>query len=414
MEEIRMAQSDSPSQFRGSGNPVGDGTNLQGIVLKMPANGRGVRLVARGVNWLGDAVMTTPALLRLRELLPEARITLCAPDKLAGLWLNHPAIDSVLPIAHREGLWRVAGRLRAGRFTHALILPNSPRSALESWMGGIPCRIGYGRFWRNAFLTHKVSDRQGIVRMEKKSPAQIKRCCDEPTRQVPVRKIPPEAHHIYHYLHLVGAMGANPAPLPPRLYVTDQERGALCKRFQLDPALLWCGLNPGAEYGPAKRWPIERFAAAAIEVQKRTGCGWLIFGGKADVESGRALAEKIRRQAGSNAVGPVVCLAGETNLRELCAGLALSRVLLTNDTGPMHLAAAVGTPVVAIFGSTSPELTGPGLPGTGRHVLLRANAPCSPCYLRECPIDFRCMTGISAEVAVHAVLATLSETNNVG
>lgn len=409
-----MAQSDSPSQFRGSGSPADQRANLQAFVLLMPANGRGVRLVVRGVNWLGDAIMTTPALLRLRELLPEAHTTLCGPDKLAGLWLNHPAIDSVMSIAHDDGLLKVAATLRAGGFTHALILPNSPRSALESWMGDIPCRIGYARFWRNAFLTHKVFDRQGIVRMQKKSLAQIQRCCDEPLRQAPASSIPPEAHHIYHYLHLVGAMGANSAPLPPRLYVTEQERAALCQRFQLDPARLWCGLNPGAEYGPAKRWPIERFAKAAIEVQKRTGCGWLIFGGKADVESGRALAEKIRGQAGSNSASPVVCLAGETNLRELCAGLAVCRVLLTNDTGPMHLAAAVGTPVVAIFGSTSPELTGPGLPGSGQHVLLRSNAPCSPCYLRECPIDFRCMTGISAEDAVHAVLGTLSERNNGG
>jgi heptosyltransferase-2 len=97
-------------------------------------------------------------------------------------------------------------------------------------------------------------------------------------------------------------------------------------------------------------------------------------------------------------------LAGKTNLGELCAGLKLCRTLLTNDSGPMHVAAALGTPVVALFGSTSPELTGPGLPGDARHQLLRANAPCSPCFLRECPIDFRCMNGINVERAVEAVL----------
>jgi heptosyltransferase-2 len=373
-----------------------------------------VRLLVRGVNWLGDAIMTTPALLRVRELLPEAEITLCGPDKLAGLWVNHPAVDAVLPIVSGAGMWSVAGSVRAGGFTHALILPNSPRSALESWLGGVPCRIGYARLWRNLFLTHKVADRRGMVRMQKKSPAQIRQCCEDPALANSAGAIPQEAHHIHHYLHLVGAMGANLAPLAPQLVVTEQERAAFCRRFQLDPERLWCGLNPGAEYGPAKRWPMERFAQAAIEIQKRTPCGWLIFGGKADVETGRALAEKIRAAAGADAAKSVVCLAGETHLRELCAGLAVCRVLLTNDTGPMHLAAAVGTPVVAIFGSTCPELTGPGLPGSERHVILRGNAPCAPCYLRQCPIDFRCMTGIPVEAAVRAVLATLSGTRNGG
>lgn len=380
----------------------------------MPANGRGVRMVVRGVNWLGDAIMATPALQRLRELLPEAHIALCGPDKLAGLWMNHPAINSVIAIGPREGLWSVAGRLRGGGYTHALILPNSPRSALESWLGRVPSRIGYARFWRNAFLTLQVAERPGVVRMEKKTKAQIRRCCEEPLRVSSARAIPREAHHVFHYLHLVGAMGANPAPLPPQLYVTEQERAALGKKFNLDPARMWCGLNPGAEYGPAKRWPIGRFARAAIEIQQRTHCGWLIFGGKADVDSALALTEKIRGQAEPDSAAPVVCLAGETNLRELCAGLSVCRVLLTNDTGPMHLAAAVGTPVVAIFGSTSPELTGPGLPGFGRHVLLRANAPCSPCYLRQCPIDFRCMTGIDDETAVRAVLSIVSEVSSGG
>lgn len=402
------------SRFREPADSPSKVVSHQPVVVKMPADGRGVRLVVRGVNWLGDAIMTTPALQRLRELLSEAHISLCGPDKLAALWANHPAVDSVIAIGPREGLGSVAGRLRAGGYTHALILPNSPRSALEAWLGGVPSRIGYARFWRNAFLTLKIPERQGVVRMEKKTKAQIRRCCNGSSQATSASGIPRESHHLFHYLHLVGAMGANPAPLPPQLYVTEQERTTLCKKFQLDPARVWCGLNPGAEYGPAKRWPIGRFARAAIEVQQRTHCGWLIFGGKADVELANALADKIRGQVDSDAAGPVVCLAGETNLRELCAGLSVCRVLLTNDTGPMHLAAAVGTPVVAIFGSTSPELTGPGLPGFGRHVLLRANVPCSPCYLRQCPIDFRCMTGIEAETAVRAVLSIVSETNNSG
>ena len=161
------------------------------------------------------------------------------------------------------------------------------------------------------------------------------------------------------------------------------------------------GLNPGAEYGPAKRWPVERFIAAAREIQQRSGCVWLIFGGKGDAELAASMAPGTEHHASRVTH---FNLAGKTSLRELMALLKICRVLLTNDTGPMHVAAALGTPVVVPFGSTSPELTGPGLPGDPRHRLLKSDAPCSPCFLRECPIDFRCMNGIGVERVVDAVL----------
>ena len=151
--------------------------------------------------------------------------------------------------------------------------------------------------------------------------------------------------------------------------------------------------------------------AAAIEIQRRVNCRWLIFGVRQEHESARRIAAAIHQASGeefgeakTDKHPRVFNLAGVTGLGELCAGLKLCRVLLTNDSGPMHVAAALGTPVVAPFGSTSPELTGPGLPGDPRHQLLRAKVPCSPCFLRECPIDFRCMKGISVEQVVAAVL----------
>jgi lipopolysaccharide heptosyltransferase II len=217
---------------------------------------------------------------------------------------------------------------------------------------------------------------------------------------------PPRAHHLHQYLQLAAALGANPEPLAPLLAITFIELAAVEKKFALDenstgghPLL---ALNAGAEYGPAKRWPIERFIAAAREVQRRTNCIWLIVGGQADT----ALAERITSAVG-NAQSVVRNLAGQTSLRELMALLKLCRLLITNDTGPMHVAAALGTPVVVPFGSTSPELTGPGLPGDPRHRLLKSDVPCSPCFLRECPIDFRCMNGISVERVVDAVVETL-------
>jgi heptosyltransferase-2 len=160
--------------------------------------------------------------------------------------------------------------------------------------------------------------------------------------------------------------------------------------------LILLGLNPGAEYGPAKRWPAASFAAVVREVSRKFGnCAWLAFGGSGD----RPVCSEIARLADCD----VLNLAGQTSLRQLMALLKLCRVLLTNDTGPMHVAAALGTPVVVPFGSTSPELTGPGLPGDARHQLLQSAAPCSPCFRRVCPIDFRCMAGISPERVIAAV-----------
>ena len=209
------------------------------------------------------------------------------------------------------------------------------------------------------------------------------------------------AHQIHEYLHLVAVLGANPEQLTPQLFVTPGEIEAMNKKFDLSkierPLL---GLNPGAEYGPAKRWPMEKFIAAASEIQKRTNCTWLVFGGQADVE----IANRIE-SAMASPPSAIWNLAGKTSLRELMTLLKICRVLLTNDSGPMHVAAALGTPVVVPFGSTSPELTGPGLPGDAWHRLLKSDAPCSPCFLRECPIDFRCLNGIRTERVVEAVLS---------
>jgi len=217
------------------------------------------------------------------------------------------------------------------------------------------------------------------------------------------------AHQIHEYLHLVAALGVNPEPLPPQLFVSPAEIEAAKKKFRLEsekrtgetPVPLF-GLNPGAEYGPAKRWPAERFIAAAREIQKRTNCVWLIFGGANDAQITSQIESAIRHSS-----FVIRNLCGQTSLRELMALLKICRVLLTNDSGPMHVAAALGTPVVVPFGSTSPELTGPGLPGDPRHRLLKSDAPCSPCFRRECPIDFRCMNGIAVQRVVEAVLSAV-------
>jgi len=361
--------------------------------------------LVRGVNWLGDAVMTTPALLRLREKFPGAQIALLTPEKLRDLWTNHPAINETISFAPGENVFSIGKKLRAGKFDLALVLPNSPRSAIEVFLAGIPQRIGYARPWRNFFLTQTVAPLAGAVKMQKRSVSEIKELiAKNPESRIQNPGISKSTHQIFEYLNLAATLGANPEPLPPQLFVAPEEVEAAKKKFGLGkiPQPIF-GLNPGAEYGPAKRWPSEKFISAASEIQKRTGCLWILFGGKSDP----LLAEQIYALF-QNSPLTHINLSGKTSLRELMSLLKLCCVLLTNDTGPMHVAAALGTPVVVPFGSTSPELTGPGLPGDARNRLLKSDAQCSPCFLRECPIDFRCMNGISVERVVEAVLQTVN------
>ena len=365
------------------------------------------RLVVRGVNWLGDAVMTTPALLRLRERFPAAHLAMLTPAKLAAMWERHPAVDEILSFAAGEGVFAVSRRLRAAGFDLALVLPNSPRSALEPLLARIPMRVGYARPWRTWMLTRAVADRPALVAMHKRSDREVRKLIAASVQPPTVPAVPAAAHHLHHYLHLTAALGADPSPMAPRIAVDEDEVAAMRARFGAGSAAHVArplfGLNAGAEYGPAKRWPLERFIAVAVRLLDLTGGRVWIFGGPGDREMAAELASGI--QAANPAAGAAVSvLAGQTSLRELCAALRACDVVLTNDTGPMHLAAAVGARVVALFGSTSPELTGPGLHGDGRITVLRGHAPCAPCFLRECPVDFRCMKSLSVESVVAAML----------
>ena len=368
------------------------------------------RILVRGVNWLGDAVMTTPALLRLREKFSTAHIALLVPEKLRDLWLHHPAVNEVITFAKGEGLFSLRRKLwaRPEHFDLALVLPNSPRSALDVFFAGIPQRVGYSRPWRNFFLTRIVPARREAVKMHKRTDAEIQALlAATPSPATAPFKPAPSAHQTHEYLHLVAALGASPEPLAPLLAVTPDEIAAAQAKFGIaSSGSLILGLNPGAEYGPAKRWPAEKFIAAAQAIQQRTACRWIVFGGPAD----RELAGRIAAGIGSaEGALPPVNVAGQTSLRELMALLKCCRVLLTNDTGPMHVSAALGTPVVVPFGSTSPELTGPGLPGDPRHRLIKTQVPCAPCFRRECPVDFRCLNGLAVDTVVAAVLGVVGK-----
>jgi heptosyltransferase-2 len=359
------------------------------------------KILVRGVNWLGDAIMSTPALIRLREAKPTAEILLLTPEKLSGLWHEHPAIDRVMAFAAGEGVMSVARRLRGEGFETALVFPNSPRSALEVFLAGIPNRVGYARPWRNWFLTRALPPRPDEVRMHKRSRGEVRALVAGKKIGAGKSPVPSRGHHMFQYLHLVESVGACGDAVAPALAVTAEEVRMTRARFRAgspEVGLKLIGINAGAEYGPAKRWPVRRFVEAAVGMSRQVDCTFWILGGLSDLELAKEVATGIRAEGVSSE--RICLLAGETSLRELCAALKACDVVLTNDTGPMHVAAAVGTPVVVPFGSTSWRMTGPGLPGDSRHRFLDRQVPCSPCFRRECPIDFRCMTEISSEEAI--------------
>jgi heptosyltransferase-2 len=250
--------------------------------------------------------MTTPALYRLRERFPETRITLLTHEKLADLWLHQPSLNAILTFSTGEPPWSVARRLCSENFDLALILPNSPRSALETWLARIPHRLGYARSWRKWLLTQPVPTRPDHVTMHKLSDGGVNHLIRLPASAATAQQRDESriafhalSHQTNEYLHLVAALGGNAGPVAPTLSVTPEEIRAAALRFGLQNANHPIfGLNPGAEYGPAKRWPAERFIAAAKEIQQRTGCIWLIFGGKADTTLAGAIGQARSPESG--------------------------------------------------------------------------------------------------------------------
>ena len=350
---------------------------------------QGLRILVRTTNWIGDSVMTMPAVQRLRELFPRAYIAMWCPGKLTDLWRHNPFLNEVIPLGDKPNYAYV----RDCEFDLAVVFPNSFRSAWECRRTGIRQRVGFGGRFRFLLLTRVVR------RPRRERPVYKSRTVAGKTFQIKVfRSI---RHQSEHYLDIIKRLGGNGGPVPPRIYLAVEEMPSLSK-FLKDDGRPVVALNAGAEFGPAKRRPVERFAETALRISHHANIRWMILGGPNDVEIGDQIEKRLRE--GGLGESSVINLAGQTTLLDLCALLKFSKVLLTNDTGPMHMAAALGTQVVSIWGSTSPELTGPL---SDRSIVIRHPVECSPCFLRECPIDFRCMHGIHTADVVNAVLKQL-------
>jgi len=314
------------------------------------------RVLVRSSNWLGDAVMTVPAVRRIKRGRPDIHLSILTRTNLAEFWRTVSEVDEVIAIRAQDSIFGVAANLRE-KFDVAILLPNSPRVAIESWLAGIPRRVGYSRPWRDWFINQIIS---------------------EPRQPGPLR------HQSNHYLRIAQQIGADLQEPLDGVMPREIEQGLV-------------GVCPGAEYGPAKRW--TEFHEAAKRLSSEQNLHWLIFGTAKE----QVFAQKLVDTLGANATD----LTGKTTLLELMQHLRRCQLLLTNDTGTMHLAAHLGVPTVSIFGSTEPALTGPM--GDG-HVIIRHHVECSPCFLRECPLDFRCMKAVTVEEVVERVRAKLVST----
>lgn len=347
------------------------------------------RLLVRATNWIGDAVMTTPALDALRSLYPNGWIAVLARPWVEPVLSYHRAVDEVFscgpvrshgPFGTRLSL---AGSLRRRHFDLAILFPNSFDAALLFWLARIPRRLGYSTDVRRSLLTMSV----------------------------PVPKDRGARHEVYYYLGLVEALsgregrasplladaqvGASDSP-SPRLSLRVPPDGEvrserLLADLGLGPDAPLIGFNPGAAYGPAKCWPSGRFAALGEALVRRYACHILVFGTEREADEARAICEGLGSY-GHN-------LAGRTSLAEAMALIRRLSLLVTNDSGLMHVGAGLDVPLVAIFGSTNPVTTGPW---SSRSLVVRHTLPCSPCLRRSCPTDFRCMESIGVDEILEA------------
>ncbi|MDF0674634.1 MAG: lipopolysaccharide heptosyltransferase II [Nitrospira sp.] len=338
------------------------------------------KILVRAPNWIGDAVMCEPAVRGLRSLFPEAELTMLAKPAIAELFIAQPGINSVLRYddkgahAGMSGKWSLAGTLRRQRFDLAVLFQNAFEAAFLAWLAGIPRRYGYATDGRVLFLTEPVA----------------------------VPKGPVPVHQVEYYWNLLRPLGlAGGATLPTLLVSADEDRKVDVRLVSVGicSSDIIIGINPGSIYGSAKRWLSDRFAEVAkrlvrrLEQTENAHVAVVILGAKGE----ESLGEDIATQLG----GRSAVLSGATTIRELMAVVKRCRLLITNDTGPMHIAAAFTVPVVAVFGPTDWRTTAPY--GQERSIVREA-VDCAPCLLRECPIDHRCMTRVSVEKVYEAAI----------
>jgi heptosyltransferase-2 len=339
----------------------------------IPAPGGINRILVRGVNWVGDTVLSYPTVEQLKTLFPKSHLAILIPSYLVDLWKTFPYVDEIIPFQKKEGIgsiWEdlnLSQSLKERNFDLAVILPRSFRSAFHIFLARIPIRIGYQSEGRSLFLTHGIRRTKEILK----------------------------GHRIHYYRKLVEFLGETEGLPSPKIFLREEDRrwaDGVLKDLGIPEGKLLIGINPGATFGLAKCWYPDRFGKLGKRLAEKWEARILLFG----KEEERPIVDEILHYLGTDGID----LTGKTGLLQLAALLERCTLLVTNDTGTMHMAAAVGSPVAALFGSTPPLATGPW--GEG-HVVVRRDVPCSPCWKRICPKDHRCMDLITVDEVEKAV-----------
>ena len=340
--------------------------------------GHSRKILVRPPNWIGDAVMSTPALGAIRAAFPSSEIVLAANPVVSELMSPHPFCDSVIvfdkkgPHKGAAGLWKFGRRLAAEKFDLAILLQNAIEAAIIAALAGIKTRAGYSTDGRRLLLTAPVRASRNARRL----------------------------HHSRYYLEMLSGLGIAPAGYDARLQCTESE---MSRAASVLGQGRWAAINPGAAYGSAKRWYPERFARVADALISDFGYKVLLVGGAGESAIGADICSRMS--------GPAFNMIGKTSVRELMALLASVGLVVTNDSGPMHVAAAFGRSVVALFGPTDHLATSPLC---SKLSLVRKEAECAPCFKRECPTDHRCMAGITVEDVLGGVEALVSRGETLG
>lgn len=346
---------------------IGPQTAAKNIIVRLP-------------NWLGDAIMAVAALSALRRHFPHAALHVLCQANVAAVLQHNPDVDEILSYhkpsgwLHRLHHFEVIEMLQCGEYDLGILLTNSFSSAWWFWRGHVRYRLGYAMHWRSWLLNCALP-----------LPAQIEK-----------------QHMVLTYKQLLAPLGIAPDEQPPKLFLSSEEQATAvaflshCNIKVGEDIVI--GINPGAAYGRSKCWLPESFHALAVQLMRRDARVRLLFFGDASLKH---LIDTICLGFSER----VINLAGRTTLRELMALINLCQVVVSNDSGPMHVAAALKRPVVALFGSTNPTKTGPY---SDNAIVLYKKVACSPCYRRVCPIDMRCMTQISVEEVMAAIQKLLA------
>ncbi len=323
--------------------------------------------MVRGVNWVGDTILSYPTVQRLKTAFSDCHLAILVPHHLVDLWKTFPYVDEIIPFEKKGGLgsfWedlKIGHSIRRRMFDLAIILPRSFRSAFQIYLAKIPIRIGYKGVGRSFFLTHPLQRKGEVLSI----------------------------HRVHYYQRLIDPLGVPDVVTSPRIFLREEDRN-LARNYLEGLGLLngkvLIGFNPGATYGLAKCWAPSRFGELGRRLVEKWDASILIFGRREEMPIAREILDHLK--------GGGIDLTGKTELLHLAALLERCNLLVTNDTGTMHMATAVGTSVVAIFGSTDAKTTGPW--GEG-HRVIRKDVACSPCLKRLCPTDHRCMELITVD-----------------